>query len=133
MLAFDYGEKRIGVAVGDLEVRIAHPLTTIRSADNRARFAAIGALINEWRPVALVVGVPFPSDQTPHEVARLALRFAQRLQGRFGIDTRLVDERLTSLTAQSDLREQGVRGPRARHALDEAAAQHILQAHFNSL
>lgn len=130
VLAFDFGEKRIGVAVGDLEVGIAHPLTTIRAEDNRGRFAAISAILDEWRPVLLVVGVPFhPGDET-HELARLARRFAQRLEGRFGIATHLVDERLTSHAAEIGLREQGVADRNIRAALDEAAAQHILQAYF---
>ena len=133
VLAFDFGERRIGVAVGDLEIRIAHPLTTIEADDNRTRFAVIAGLIAEWHPVTLVVGIPLQTHPAPHEVARLARRFARRLQGRFGIETHLVDERLTSHAAQADLREQGVRGQRAKHALDAAAAQHILQTHFNSL
>ena len=58
VLAFDFGEKRVGVAVGDTETGLAHALTTIAAADNRSRFAAIDALIREWRPVCLVVGLP---------------------------------------------------------------------------
>lgn len=133
MLAFDFGEKRIGVAVGDLSVGIAHPLTTIIAADNRTRFAAIAALIQEWRPVQLVVGLPAHADGAEHEVGRLARRFAQRLEGRFSLPTQFADERLTSQAAQARLREQGLRSKKLRAALDAAAAQEILQTYFETV
>lgn len=133
MVAFDFGEKRIGVAVGDLEVGIAHPLTTIDAEDNRSRFSAVAAIIEEWRPSMLVVGVPFHGAEARHELERLARRFARRLEGRFGIATHLVDERLTSQAAEAALREQGVPRAKIKAALDEAAAQHILQAYFEAL
>jgi putative Holliday junction resolvase len=132
VLVFDFGEKRIGVAVGDLAVGIAHPLTTIRCEDNRARFAAIAALIEEWKPVELVIGVPSHADGTEHELGRLARRFAQRLAGRFHLATRLVDERLTSHAAESALREQGARAKKLKAALDAAAAREILQTYFSA-
>ena len=130
MLAFDFGEKRIGVAVGDSATGIAHPLTTIAAADNRSRFAAIAALIEAWRPGVLVVGVPMPEAERVHPVADLARRFARRLEGRFGIATHLVDERLTSYMAEARLREAGVSRRKSRQALDAAAAQVILEAYF---
>ena len=132
VLAFDFGAKRIGVAVGDLTIGIAHPLTTINAADNRSRFAAIAALIAEWRPAELVVGVPAHADGSEHEVGRLARRFAQRLEGRFGLATRLVDERLTSQAAETKLREQSIRGKKLKATLDTVAAQEILQAYFET-
>jgi putative holliday junction resolvase len=132
IIAFDFGEKRIGVAVGDLAVGIAHPLTTISGEDNRTRFAAIAALIDEWRPVRLVVGVPAHPDGAEHAVARLARRFAERLAGRFRLPVRLVDERLTSQAAESKLREQGARTSRRKAALDAAAAREILQSYFDT-
>ncbi|MGQ0525626.1 MAG: Holliday junction resolvase RuvX [Betaproteobacteria bacterium] len=130
VLGFDFGEKRIGVAVGDLQVGIAHPLATIRAEDNRSRFSAIAAIVEEWHPVMLIVGVPFHAQQTRHEMERLARRFARRLEGRFGIPTHLVDERLTSDAAATALREQGISARSTKGALDEAAAQQILQAYF---
>lgn len=132
VLAFDFGEKRIGVAVGDLAVGIAHPLTTVSAEENRTRFAAIAALIEEWRPVELVVGVPAHADGSEHELARLARRFAQRLAGRFRLVTRLVDERLTSQVAEAGLRQQGVRGKKLKATLDTAAAREILQAYLET-
>ena len=130
VLAFDFGEKRIGVAVGDLTLRIAHPLTTIAAEDNATRFAEIGKLIAEWKPGTLVVGLPMHHDGTEHEVSRLARRFANRLEGRFGVKVTLVDERLTSAAAESRLREAGVRGDKIKATLDAAAAGEILAAYF---
>ena len=132
VLAFDFGEKRIGVAVGDLQVRIAHPLATIAAEDNVTRFAQIEKLVAEWRPVKLVVGLPSHADGTEHEVSRLARRFAQRLEGRFGIPVVLVDERLTSRAAESRLRESGARARKIDDLLDAAAARKILESFFES-
>ena len=132
VLAFDFGEKRIGVAVGDTGVRIAHPLATLHAEDNATRFAGIAKLITEGRPGRLVVGLPMHADGTEHEVSRLARRFARRLEGRFGVPAVLVDERLTSKAAETRLRESGVRGEAVREALDAAAAREILEAWFET-
>lgn len=130
MLAFDFGEKRIGVAVGDLALAIAHPLTTIAAEDNATRFSEIGALVQEWKPVRFVVGLPRHPDGAEHETSRLARRFGQRLEGRYEIPVTFVDERYTSVSAETRLRESGVRDIAA--ALDAAAAQEILQAFFDT-
>jgi putative Holliday junction resolvase len=130
VLAFDFGTRRIGVAVGDFETRLAHPLATVQVAETRARFAAIGRLIAEWRPALLVVGVPAHADGTEHPVGKLAHRFAQRLQGRFGVRAEFVDERLTSHEAADLLRASGARGARLRAGLDAVAAQRILETYF---
>ena len=132
VLAFDFGTKRIGVAVGDFETRLAHPLTTIAHGDNRGRIGAISHLIAEWRPVLLVVGLPARADGSTHPVAQLARRFAQRLRGRFGIPTEYVDEHLTSDEAQRALRDAGARGKRLKSALDPVAAQRILETFFET-
>lgn len=126
VLAFDFGEKRIGVAVADLAVGIAHPLQTLHAEDNHTRFAAIAALLAEWQPVLLIVGEPHHADGGAHEIARLARRFAQRLQGRFGLPVKLVDETLSSAAAASRLHEQGVRADKHRAVLDSAAACEIM-------
>lgn len=131
VLAFDFGTKRIGVAVGDWEMRGAHPLETIAAEDNQARFARIAALIEEWRPRELVTGLPLSMDGGEHDLTRRARRFAHQLHGRFRLPVVLVDERLTSFDADLRLREAGVKG-RARKGLNDAlAAQQILQDHFD--
>jgi putative Holliday junction resolvase len=130
VLAFDFGTRRIGVAVGDFETRLAHPLGSIAAADNRARFASIERMVKEWRPTRFVVGAPSRTDGSEHPVGRLARRFAQRLAGRFGIPADTVDEHLTSFEAERDLRDAGVRGARLKSRLDTVAAQRILETYF---
>ena len=132
VLAFDFGEKRIGVAVGDTAVGIAHPLTRIDAADKQRRFAAIAALLEEWRPSRLVVGLPAHLDGTEHELSRLARKFARELSTRFGLPVAFVDERLTSVAAEASLAAAGV-APRKRKArVDQVAAQEILQDYFDA-
>ncbi|HKQ24525.1 MAG TPA: Holliday junction resolvase RuvX [Burkholderiales bacterium] len=131
VFAFDFGELRIGVAVGELELGIAHPLETIDAAANDARFARIAALLQEWRPVLLVVGLPLALDGTEHRLTGLARKFAQRLHGRFGIETRLIDERLTSVEAQRDARASGLTARESKRHVDPLAAKLILEAFFN--
>lgn len=131
VLAFDFGKKRIGVAVGNTALKLAHPLTTIHGEKNDQRFAAIHALIKEWQPVLLIVGLPFHSDGAAHEMTHLCQRFARRLTGRFNIRTLFVDERYTSITASAALHQVGVPGRKQKPILDQIAAQHILQSFFD--
>lgn len=132
VLAFDFGEKRIGVATGETLLGSAHPLTVISAESNDDRFAAIARLVAEWRPVQLVVGLPTHADGTPHAMTRLARKFAERLQRRFNLPVGLADERLTSLDAAARLRETGHDGKSARLLRDAVAAQLILQTWFES-
>ncbi len=131
LLAFDFGSKRIGVAVGNSIACTGQALTTLHGEQNDQRFAAILALIQEWQPVALIVGLPCNDDGTPHEMTRQCTRFANRLKGRFKLPVILVDERYTSAAASSQLSEMGVRGIKQKPLLDQVAAQHILQAYFD--
>jgi putative Holliday junction resolvase len=130
VLAFDFGEKRLGVAVGELLLAIAHPLETIVAGSDAARLQQIERLITEWSPVLLVVGLPSHMDGTEHELSKRCRRFARQLEHRFGIGIRLVDERLTSRAASQSLAEAGVHGRRQKGMLDQVAAQHILEAFF---
>ena len=132
VLAFDFGEKRIGVAVGDWEMGIAHPLQTIDEEGNDARFNIIAQLIAEWHPLQLVVGLPAHMDGTEHELSRLCRRFARRLQGRFNLPAVMIDERLSSVHASLSLDEIGIHGREQKVMLDQVAAQHILQSHFDA-
>ncbi len=99
-LAFDFGARRIGVATGNTLTRDAQPLRTL-AVRGDARFEAIGQLIAEWRPDALVVGVPFHPDGAAHENTERARRFARRLHGRFRLPVHEVDERYTTTEARS--------------------------------
>lgn len=130
-LAFDFGVKRIGIALGNTLTASARPLATISDDKNDVRFAAIAVLIKEWQPAALVVGLPCNDDGTPHELTALCRRFANRLKGRFNLPVILVDERYTSLAAAERLNEAGVHGRKQKALLDQYAAQQILQAYFD--
>ena len=99
-LAFDFGTKRVGVASGNTVTRAASPLRTV-AAEGDARFAALGQLIAEWQPDALVVGVPVHPDGTPHDNTARAQRFARQLHGRFRLPVHEVDERYTTTEAHA--------------------------------
>lgn len=131
LLAFDFGTKRIGVAVGNTLLRRANALTTINDEKTEARFGEIAALLDEWQPNALVVGLPSNDDGTPHELTALSRRFANRLKGRFNLPMILLDERYTSLAASAQLSEEGVHGKKQKALIDQYAAQQILQAYFD--
>ena len=97
-LGFDYGTRRVGVAVGNSLLRRAQPLKTV-ATEGSARFAAIEALLREWQPDALVVGVPFHPDGAAHDNTLRARRFARQLHGRFGLAVHEVDERYSTTEA----------------------------------
>ncbi|KQU75206.1 MULTISPECIES: Holliday junction resolvase RuvX [unclassified Rhizobacter] len=99
-LAFDFGTLRVGVATGNTVTRTATPLRTVAAVGD-ARFAALGKLIAEWQPSALVVGVPVHPDGAPHENTVRAQRFARQLHGRFRLPVHEVDERYTTTEAHA--------------------------------
>jgi putative Holliday junction resolvase len=134
VLAFDFGERRTGVAVGDARLGTAHPLTPI-AGGVAGRLAAIAGLVEEWRPRQLVVGLPVATDGGEHPLAVRVERFARQLEGRFGLPVARVDERYTSAEAQSRVREaagarRAAKASRARE-LDSYAAQLILEQYFD--
>ena len=131
LLAFDFGTKRIGIAVGNMVTRHAQPLHTIADEKTDVRFSTIQSLINEWQPTALIVGLPCNDDGSPHQMTVLCRRFANRLKGRFNLPAILVDERYTSTAASSVLDEAGIRGRHQKIMIDQYAAQQILQAYFD--
>ncbi len=133
VLAFDFGEARIGVAVGELELRIPHALTVIASAPRNERFRAIGELVEQWRPVLLAVGVPAHTDGAAHPFAARCEKFARSLDGRFRLPVALVDESFSSCAAGARLSEAGV-GERAQKTrIDAAAAAEILATLFSQI
>lgn len=128
LLGFDFGLARVGVAAGELETGQASALATLHGEAQAPRFAAIEALIQEWRPVVLVVGVPCHLDGNEHALTARCRRFANQLRGRFGLPVMESDERLSSAAAESVLDETGLHPSRARKGvLDAVAAQIILQ------
>jgi len=119
VLAFDFGLKRIGVAVGEPELGIANPLPAI------ADFSQIEKLVKEWNPGNLVVGLPTSVQGVPHKMTKQAEDFARRLEKRFKLPVARVDERYTSVEAESRLK--GVKNK----AIDSVAAQLILEQYFD--
>ena len=133
-LAFDFGTRRVGVATGNSLTRTATPLTTIESV-GEVRMAAIAALVAEWRPAALVVGVPFHPDGAAHANTARARRFGRALHERFGLPVHEVDERYSTTEARSGgarATAAGGGGARSR-GLDAASAAVILDQHLASL
>jgi putative pre-16S rRNA nuclease len=120
VLAFDFGLKRIGVAVGEPELRTAHPLPPIAAPG----FDRIEKLLAEWRPAQIVVGLPV-AEQGEHPLAKKVERFARQLEGRFRVPVARVDERFTSVEAESRLR-----GTKNK-SVDSVAAQLILEQYFD--
>jgi putative Holliday junction resolvase len=133
ILAFDFGEKRIGVAVGESMLGIAHPLITIESEINDERFRIIAELIREWQPSMLVVGLPLTVEGEEHALTLLSKKFSRRLDGRFSLPVVMVDERYTSVEASRTLKQMGIGGRKQKPMLDAVAAQHILQSYFDNL
>jgi len=119
VLAFDFGLKRIGVAVGEPELRTAHPLPAISA------FSQVEKLVKEWNPAHLVVGLPTSSQGAAHAMTRHAEVFARRLEKRFELPVARVDERYTSVEAESRLK--GLK----KKAVDSVAAQLILEQYFD--
>jgi putative pre-16S rRNA nuclease len=133
VLAFDFGEKHTGVAVGESSVGMAHPLTLITAESSAARMHGIAALVAEWKPGSLVVGLPLSMDGTEHELTRRCRRFARQLEARFKLPVRLVDERLSSAAAEEALRAAGKGGRGHKLHAHKLSAQIILQNYFDDV
>ncbi|KPK38654.1 MAG: Holliday junction resolvase [Gammaproteobacteria bacterium SG8_47] len=127
VLGFDYGRKRIGVAVGQTVSGSATALTTVSARDGQPDWRSISALIQDWQPELLVVGLPLSMDGSEHELTQAARRFGNRLAGRYNLPVEFVDERLTSVEAEA----RQVRPPRPGD-IDKIAAQIILQDWLDS-
>ncbi len=123
LLGFDYGRKRIGVAVGQQLTRSATALTTVRARDGKPDWPAISHLIEEWKPGALVVGIPYHMDGTEQDMTRAAQRFCRQLEGRYRLPVYQADERLTSYIVESSLPGNS----NTRQNIDALAARLILQ------
>ncbi len=131
-LCFDFGEQRIGVAVGEHLLASANPLTTIDNESNEVRFEIITKLVKEWQPKLLIVGLPLSLDGTETAITQLCKKFARRLNGRFNIPVMMIDERYSSVEASDMLNQTGVKGRAQKAMLDQVAAQTILQSYFDS-
>jgi putative Holliday junction resolvase len=121
ILGFDFGIKRIGIAMGNTLTGQAQPLAVVHAIDNAARFKQIGELIAQWAPARLVVGEPLHPDGAEHEMTLRCRRFANQLHGRFSLPVHLVDERYSSAVIQAKRGE----------VIDAKAAAIILQQYFD--
>ena len=123
VMAFDYGTRRIGVAVGNTVTLTGQPIQTITENGNEARFRLIESLIREWQPDQLVVGLPCHPDGAVHEMTAKARRFGNQLHGRFHLPVAWVDERYTSAILEGNLD--------MRDNLDAQSAALILEQYFH--
>ena len=132
IMGFDYGTRKIGIAVGQLITKTANPIAIISARDGVPDWSEIEKLILEWQPAQLVVGLPLNMDETESEMSRRSLKFARRLTGRFNIPHHTIDERLTSREARSihESHSSTRRGPadHSRDEIDDIAAQIILES-----
>ena len=132
IMGFDYGTRKIGIAVGQLITKTANPIAIISARDGIPDWSEIEKLILEWQPAQLVIGLPLNMDETESEMSRRSLKFARRLTGRFNIPHDTIDERLTSREARSiheshSSTQRGSAG-RSGNEIDDIAAQIILES-----
>lgn len=127
LLGFDFGEKRIGIAVGQSLTGSVTPLTTLSAVQQKPDWAGIEALIKEWQPDRLIVGLPLHMDGSEQSLTQRVKRFGNQLKGRYNLPVEWMDERLTSHAAESMLREQGKKRS-DKQDIDKIAAALILQS-----
>lgn len=128
LLGFDYGTKQIGVAVGQAITLQARPLCTLKARDGIPQWPEIEALIKEWQPDAIVVGLPLNMDGTPSDMSQRADKFARRIHGRYGLPVLTHDERLTTFAAKGErMQHGGQQGSYRDNPVDALAAALLLQ------
>lgn len=128
IMAFDYGLRQLGVAVGNRTTATAQALTTLKANDGTPRWEEIQALLEEWQPQLLLVGLPLNMDGSSSELSRRAEKFGRRLQGRFRLPVEFMDERLSSFDAKQQLRNGGHKGDYKASPADALAAELILRS-----
>jgi len=130
VLGFDFGTKRIGIAIGQSVTSTATPLATIPARDGIPNWQQIADLLKEWQPDALVVGIPYNMDESESEMSLRAKKFARRLNARFNLPAHGMDERLTSREARERLETLDTKGVKQKHGLDSYAAVVIVESWF---
>ena len=130
LLAFDFGTKSIGVAIGQRITGTARPLTAIKAQDGTPDWKLIEKLLKEWQPDEVVVGLPLNMDGTEQPLTARASNFANKIHGRFGVKIQLHDERLSTVEARSGLFEQGGFRSLTKGNVDSASAVIILESYF---
>lgn len=132
LLAFDFGTKSIGVAVGQRITGTARPLPAIKAQDGTPDWNIIERLLKEWQPDEIIVGLPLNMDGTEQPLTARARKFANRIHGRFGVEVKLHDERLSTVEARSGLFEQGGYRALNKGKVDSASAVIILESYFEN-
>lgn len=128
LLGFDFGTRRIGVAAGNRRTGTAQGVSTLRVGRDGPDWRELDRLLEQWRPTALVLGLPRLADGREAPLAAEARRFGGRLSARYNLPVHFVDERLSTVEARQRLREAGARGKRLRSQRDTGAAELILQS-----
>ena len=129
VLGFDFGHKKIGVASGQSLTGTGSPLPALISRQQQPDWGGIEALIMEWQPDALIVGLPLNMDDSESELSARARRFARQLNGRFGVTVWMVDERLSTREAREQMGDRAKKGPDPR--VDSLAAALIIETWFS--
>tara|TARA_R110002074_G_scaffold145034_2_gene293554 strand:- start:188708 stop:189133 length:426 start_codon:yes stop_codon:yes gene_type:complete len=132
-LGFDYGVKKIGVAVGDTETNIANALTTVKAINQKTGWDEISKLVNTWQPTKMVVGISHQEDGSDNEVTPRMVRFSRQLEGRYQCPVELFDETLTTFESKQMLFDEvKVNATKLWQVQDQLAAQLILQSWLNT-
>ncbi|WP_174705705.1 Holliday junction resolvase RuvX [Mixta gaviniae] len=133
LLAFDFGTKSIGVAVGQQLTGTARPLAALKAQDGVPNWELIERLLKEWQPDRVIVGLPLNMDGTEQPLTARARKFANRLHGRFGVQVDLHDERLSTVEARADLFARGGFKALTKGSVDSLSAVIILESWFENL
>ena len=132
ILSFDFGEKRIGVAIGNSITRSSHPLETINTPKNKERYKLIELLLKTWEPVKLVIGYPLNDDGTLSKMSLLAKKFGMKLGNKYNIPISMIDERFTSSEADLELKKFEKNFKKRKIVVDQVAAMIILESFFQN-
>ncbi len=132
LLIFDFGTKRIGVAYGQTLTGTATPLSPLKARDGIPDWEIIDALLKEWQPDLVLVGLPLNMDGSESEMSRRARKFANRIHGRFGLPVEMHDERLTSFEAKGQVMATGGSRDFGEHSVDGLAASLLFESWYNS-
>ena len=132
VIGFDFGLKRIGLATGQTITGTASPLTTLNSAGQSPDWPGIESQIREWRPDALIVGIPYLLDGSASEMTRAAIEFSRELEQRFELPVFTIDESLSSYAAEEQLKQSMKLAKHNKHEIDKMAAAVIVQSWLNS-
>ena len=132
ILSFDFGEKRIGVAVGNSITKSSHPLKTINTSKNTERYKLIELLLKTWEPVKLVIGYPLNEDGTLSRMSLLAKKFGMKLTNKYNIPIAMIDERFTSSEADLELKKFEKDFKKRKIVIDQVAAMIILNSFFQN-